>query len=57
MTELHFMIAIFERQGCKVSVESDLNGYSVSVENNTHDIITFEFNQKGEFKMLRPTFY
>lgn len=57
MTELHFMVAIFERQGCKVNIEFDLNGYTVFVENNTHDILAFEFNQKGEFKMVRPTPY
>lgn len=57
MTEMHFMVAVFERQGCKVNIESDLNGFTLFVENNTHDILAFEFNQKGEFEMLRPTPY
>lgn len=49
MTELHFFIQVFEREGCKVNIEQDLNGFIIYVKTPYHETFKYEFNNKGEF--------
>ena len=49
MTELHFMIALFERNGDKVDILPDPCGFWVEVENAFHQRVRFVFNSKGEY--------
>ena len=49
MTELHLIIAIFEKRGHKVEVIAKPLGYEVYVENSSHQRIMYIFNPSAEY--------
>lgn len=54
MTELHLMVAMFERCGHKVDIIPDPCGFWVEVENACHQRVRFIFNQKAEYCGICP---
>ena len=55
MTELHFFVAIFERNGDKVDIiPTEYNGYWVEVENHAHQRVRVMFNSKGQYIGMCP---
>lgn len=52
MTELHLMVALFERNGDKVEILPDPCGYWVEVENTFGEKVRFVFNTKAEYLFM-----
>lgn len=50
MTELHLFVALFEREGHKVSIEHIVNNYEVMVEDLHNRPTRFVFDNNGNFR-------
>lgn len=54
MTEMHLMVAMFERCGHEVEIIPDPCGFWVEVENIFHQRVRFIFNQKAQYCGMCP---